>query len=155
GWDKTWEYLEQLGEYVSNYPTGTGQVVSNMADGTWTLIPTTTGWDINPRAEGSLPEWIEAAAFDDFTWVTDAHYAVVPQGQSADRLSAVLLLLQDMLTPEQNAKAYDHGYFYPGPAVKDATLDLAPQESQDVIAEFGRDWYDDLIEKMPKETPLT
>ncbi|MCW4459134.1 extracellular solute-binding protein [Microbacterium sp. MPKO10] len=155
GWDKTWEYLEQLGEYVSNYPTGTGQVVSNMADGTWTLIPTTTGWDINPRAEGSLPEWIEAAAFDDFTWVTDAHYAVVPKGQSADKLSAILLLLQDMLTPEQNAKAYDHGYFYPGPAVKDATLDLAPQESQDVIAEFGRDWYDDLIEKMPKETPLT
>ena len=24
-----------------------------------------------------------------------------------------------MLTPEQQAKAYDEGYFYPGPAVKD------------------------------------
>lgn len=139
---------------MSNYPTGTGQVISNMADGTWEMIPTTTGWDINPRAEGSEPEWIEAAPFDDFTWVTDAHYAVVPKGQSADKLSAILNLLQDMLTPEQNAKAYDTGYFYPGPAVEGATLDKAPQESQDVIKEFGRDWYDDLIEKMPKETPL-
>lgn len=72
--------------------------------------------------------------------MTDAHYAVVPKGQSADKISAILLMLQDMLTPEQNAKAHDSGYFYPGPAVEDATLDKAPQKSQDTIAEFGRDW---------------
>lgn len=154
GWDKTWAYLEELGQTIDNYPTGTGQVITNIADGTWNLIPTTTGWDIEPRAVGKQPETIEAAPFDDFTWVTDAHYAVVPKGQSADKLSAILLLVQDILTPEQNAKAYDSGYFYPGPAVEGATLDLAPQESQDLLAEFGRDWYDDLIEEMPKETPL-
>ena len=39
-------------QYVDNYPTGTGQVISNMADGTWAMIPTTTGWDIEPRADG-------------------------------------------------------------------------------------------------------
>ncbi|SDC63188.1 putative spermidine/putrescine transport system substrate-binding protein [Sanguibacter gelidistatuariae] len=150
GWDKTWAYLKELGATIDNYPTGTGQVISNMADGTWSMIPTTTGWDINPRATGQLPKEFEAAAFDDFTWVTDAHYAVVPRGQSADKMSATLLLLQYMLTPEINAMAYDHGYFYPGPSVKGATLDMAPQASQDVIAEFGRSWYDDLIEEMPK-----
>ena len=62
---------------------------------------------------------------------------------SADKLSAILLLLQDILTPETNAMAYDTGYFYPGPSVKGATLDKAPQDSQDVIKKFGRDWYDD------------
>lgn len=154
GWDKTWAYLEELGQTIDNYPTGTGQVITNVADGTWNLIPTTTGWDIEPRAIGTQPATIEAAPFDDFTWVTDAHYAVVPKGQSADKMSAILLLLQDMLTPEQNAKAYDSGYFYPGPAVEGATLDMAPQESQDLIAEFGRDWYDALIEEKPKATPL-
>src|SRR5665647_3566767 len=82
GWDKTWAYLKDLGQYVKNYPTGTGQVISNMADGTWAMIPTTTGWDINPRALGQEPTTIAAAPFDKFTWVTDAHYAVVPQGQS-------------------------------------------------------------------------
>ena len=56
--------------------------------------------------------------------------------------------------PEVNAMAYDHGYFYPGPSVEGATLDLAPEESQQVIEEFGRDWYDDLIESMPTTTPL-
>jgi putative spermidine/putrescine transport system substrate-binding protein len=154
GWDKTWAYLKQLGLTINNYPTGTGQVISNMADGTWSMIPTTTGWDIEPRATAKMPTSIEAAPFDDFTWVTDAHYAVVPQGQTADKMSAILLLLQDILTPETNAMAYDTGYFYPGPAIEGATLDKAPQASQDIIAEFGRDWYDDLIEEMPKAAPL-
>ncbi|WP_024287436.1 extracellular solute-binding protein [Cellulomonas sp. KRMCY2] len=154
GWDKTWAYLKELGQTIDSYPTGTGQVISNMADGTWALIPTTTGWDINPRALGQEPPTIEAAPFDDFTWVTDAHYAAVPQGQTPDKLSAILNLLQYILTPETNAMAYDTGYFYPGPSIEGATLDLAPQESQDVVAEFGRDWYDDLIEEMPKATPL-
>jgi len=69
-------------------------------------------------------------------------------------MSAILNLLQFILTPETNAMAYDAGYFYPGPSIEGATLDLAPQESQDIIAQFGRDWYDDLIEEMPKTTPL-
>jgi putative spermidine/putrescine transport system substrate-binding protein len=155
GWDKTWAYLKDNGQYVNNYPTGTAQDITNMADESWGLIPTTTGWDINPRALDQEPNTIEAAPFDKFTWVTDAHYAVVPKGQSADKLSAILLLLQDILTPETNAMAYDAGYFYPGPSVKGATLDKAPQASQDVIEKFGRDWYDDLIESAPKATPLT
>lgn len=154
GWDNTWAYLKQLGQTIDNYPTGTGQVITNISDGTWNMIPTTTGWDIEPRAVGTEPATIQAAPFDDFTWVTDAHYAAIPKGQSADKLSAILLLLQDILTPEQNAKAYDSGYFYPGPAIEGATIDKAPQESQDLIAEFGRDWYDDLIDEMPKATPL-
>ena len=155
GWDKTWAYLKDIGQYVNNYPTGTGQVITNMADESWGLIPTTTGWDINPRALDQEPNTILAAPFDKFTWVTDAHYAVVPKGQSADKLSAILLLLQDILTPQTNAMAYDSGYFYPGPSIKGATLDKAPQASQDVIEKFGRDWYDDLIESAPKATPLT
>src|ERR1035437_4142320 len=101
GWAKTWAYLKDLGSTINNYPTGTGQVISNMADGTWDL------------------------------------------------------LLQNMLTPDQNAKAYDSGYFYPGPAITGATLDKAPKASQDVIAKYGRTWYDPLIAKMPKATPLT
>ena len=155
GWDKTWAYLKDLGSTITTYPTGTGQVISNMADGTWAMVPTTTGWDINPRALGQEPKTIAAAPFDNFTWVTDAHYAVIPKGQSADKVSAILNLLQYMLSPEVNAMAYDTGYFYPGPAVKGATLDKAPDKSQQTIKDFGRDWYDALIDKMPKAVPLT
>lgn len=155
GWAKTWAYLKDLGQYINNYPTGTGALISNMADGTVAMVPTTTGWDINPRALGQEPATIEAAAFSNFTWVTDAQYAVVPKGQSPDKMAAILDLLQYMLTPDVNAMAYDTGYFYPGPAVKGATLDKAPQKSQDVIKKFGRSWYDALIAKEPKAVPLT
>ena len=62
--------------------------------------------------------------------MTDAHYAAIPKGVSADKQAAVLALLAFMLTPEQQAKAYDTGYFYPGPAIKGVTLDMAPQQSQ-------------------------
>lgn len=154
GWDKTWAYLDELNQYIDNYPTGTGQAVSNMADGTWTMMPITMGWDVESRADGRAPAGLEVAQFAEYTWVSDSHYALMPRGLSPDKQSAILLLLNDLLTPEQNAKAYDNGYHYPGPVVAGATLELAPAESQQVIAEFGRDWYDDAIAAHDSAVPL-
>jgi putative spermidine/putrescine transport system substrate-binding protein len=59
-----------------------------------------------------------------------------------------------MLTPPQQAKAYDKGYFYPGPAVKDVPLSMAPQASQQAIGEYGRPEYEQLIAGNPLEVPL-
>jgi putative spermidine/putrescine transport system substrate-binding protein len=59
-----------------------------------------------------------------------------------------------MLKPEQQAIAYDDGYFYPGPAVKDVPVTLAPKESQEVLKEFGRPDYDKLIAQYPVVAPL-
>ncbi|WP_330273681.1 extracellular solute-binding protein [Lentzea sp. NBC_00516] len=154
GWDKTWAYLKELGQYVDNYPGGTTDVMKNLANGTSWMVASTTGWDINPRVLGSVPEGMKIATFKDFHWVTDAHYAVIPKGVSADVLSANLALIKFMLEPRQQAKAYDKGYFYPGPAVKGVTLDMAPKESQEAIAKFGRAEYDRLIEENPKEQSL-
>ena len=50
----------------------------------------------------------------------------------------VLDLMAFLLTPEAQAYTYDKGYFYPGPAVKDVPLSMAPKESQDAIKEYGR-----------------
>jgi putative spermidine/putrescine transport system substrate-binding protein len=86
--------------------------------------------------------------------VTDAHYAAIPKGVSADKQAALLALIQFMLTPEQQAKAYDAGYFYPGPAIEGVTLDMAPPESQQVIQQYGRPEYEALIANNPKATPL-
>jgi putative spermidine/putrescine transport system substrate-binding protein len=154
GWDKTWEYLAELGQNIEYYPTGTGATMKELGDGSRDMIVSTTGWDINPRVLGTVPAHMETTTLDGFHWVTDAHYAVVPRGVSEDVLSANLALIEWMLQPEQQAKAYDKGYFYPGPAVKDVTLDMAPQESQDAIEKFGRPEYDQLIEDNPQETSL-
>jgi len=101
-----------------------------------------------------VPENFKTTALKGFTWVTDAQYAAVPKGVSADKMAAILQVLQYALTPEQQAKTFDTGYFYPGPAIKDVTVDLAPQASKDVIAKFGRPEYDALIKDNPKATPI-
>lgn len=154
GWDKTWAYLAELDQYVEYYPTGTTATMTNLANGSAQIIASTTGWDINPRALGTVPAGFEVGSLDNFTWVTDSHYAVIPKGVSEDKQSAVLALIEWMLTPEQQAKAYDAGYFYPGPAIEGVTVDMAPEESQQIIEEFGREEYEALIEDNPKVTPL-
>ncbi len=128
--------------------------MKDLANGTVNIVASTTGWDINPRVLGTVPASAKVSTLKGFHWVTDAHYAVIPKGASADQQAAVLQLVQFMLTKEQQAKAYDDGYFYPGPAVKDVTLSMAPQKSQDAIAKFGRPEYDAMIQDNPKEIPL-
>ena len=63
----------------------------------------------------------------------------IPKGVPDDKIA--VLLAADVATCSSRSSrpsTYDKGYFYPGPAVKDVTLAMAPQESQDVLKEFGR-----------------
>ncbi|WP_326999895.1 extracellular solute-binding protein [Dactylosporangium sp. NBC_01737] len=154
GWEKTWAYLTELNKYVELYPSSTSETMKSLANGSAKIIATTTGWDINPRVLGQVPKEAKIGSLNGFHWVTDAHYAVVPKGVSADKQAAILLLLQHMLTPQQQAKAYDKGYFYPGPAVKDVPLSMAPADSQKAITDYGRAEYDQLIAGNPLEVPL-
>ena len=101
-----------------------------------------------------MPADAKVTSLKGFHWVSDAHYAVVPKGVKADHQAAVLLLLDWMLQPDQQAKAFDSGYFYPGPAIKDVTIDQAPEASRKAIEEFGRPEYDALIADNPIEVPL-
>jgi putative spermidine/putrescine transport system substrate-binding protein len=154
GWSKTWAYLAELNKYVTLYPSTTSETMKNLANGSAKIIASTTGWDINPRVLGTVPKEARVGTLQGFHWVTDAHYAVIPKGVPVDQQAAVLNLLKDMLTPQQQAKAYDKGYFYPGPAVKDVTLSMAPQESQQAINDYGRPEYEQLIANNPLEVPL-
>jgi len=128
--------------------------VKELGEGTRAMTVTTTGWDINPRVLGTVPEEAKVGKIDGFHWVADAHYMIVPKGISDDKLAVLLNLMSYMLTPEAQAYTYDEGYFYPGPAVKDVPITMAPQESQDAIKQFGRPEYADWIANNPIEVPL-
>src|SRR5215212_9432839 len=154
GWDKTWVYLKQLGECIEYYPSGTGATMKELGEGSRDMIASTTGWDINPRVLGTVPKEAKVTALKGFHWVTDAHYMVVPKGVSDEHLAVVLDLMAYLLTPEAQAYTYDEGYFYPGPAVKDVPLSMAPKESQDAIKEYGRPEYDIWLAKYPHTQPL-
>ena len=154
GWDKTWAYLKAIGENIEYYPSGTGAVMKELGEGSRDMTVTTTGWDINPRVLGVVPKEAKVGAIKGFHWVTDAHYMCVPKGVPNEKLAVLLDLMSFLLTKPQQAYTYDEGYFYPGPAVKGVTLDMAPEESQKAIKEFGRPEYDKLIADNPIETPL-
>jgi len=154
GWDKTWAYLKELNACIEYYPTGTGIVMKELGEGSRDMTPTVTGWDINPRALGIVPKSYQVAAFDNLTWVNDTQYLMVPKGLSADKLAVVLDLMAYLLKPQQQALTYDKGYFYPGPAVKDVPLSMAPAESQEVIKEYGRPEYAEWTAKFPHVQPL-
>jgi putative spermidine/putrescine transport system substrate-binding protein len=155
GWDKTWAYLKELGQYVEYYPTGTGATMKEFGDGSRDIIISTTGWDINPRVLGIVPKEAKIQTLKGFHWVSDAQYMYVPKGVSNEKLAVVLDLISHTMTPQQQAFTYDEGYFYPGPAVKDVPLSMAPESSQKAIAEYGRPEYADLIANNKIEVPLT
>jgi putative spermidine/putrescine transport system substrate-binding protein len=154
GWTKTWAYLKELDKYIEYYPSGTTQTMKELGEGGRDIILSTTGWDINPRVLGQVPKDVKVGALNGFTWVTDAHYMVVPKGISGEKLHVLTDLMKFALTPEQQAITYDKGYFYPGPAAKGVTINMAPAESQKVIQEFGRPEYEALIADNPKAPPL-
>ena len=154
GWDKTWAYLAELGKYIEYYPSGTGAVMKELGDGSRDMTVTTTGWDINPRALGVVPAEYQVAALTGFHWVGDAHYLCIPKGVAPAKQAVLLDLISFLLTKPSQAITYDKGYFYPGPAVADVPLSMAPEASQQVIAEFGRPVYAKLMAEVPVELPL-
>lgn len=154
GWEKTWVYLKALNTCIEYYPGGTGATMKELGEGSRYMTVSVTGWDINPRALGVVPKEFKVAAFKNMTWVNDTQYMMTPKGVAKEKIDIVLDLMGYLLKPEQQALTYDKGYFYPGPAVKNVPLSMAPQASQDVIKEFGRAEYADWIAKNPHVQPL-
>jgi putative spermidine/putrescine transport system substrate-binding protein len=154
GWDKTWAYLKELNSCIEYYPTGTGAVMKELGEGSRDMTVTMTGWDLNPRILGIVPKSYKVAPFKGMTWVNDAHYMVIPKGVAQEKIPVILDLMAFMLTPEAQAYTYDKGYFYPGPAVKNVPLSMAPKESQDAIKEFGRPEYDQWLKEFPHTQSL-
>ena len=154
GWDQTWSYLKELGQYIEYYPAGTGATMKELGEGSRDMIPSQMGWDINPRALGVVPKEAKVFFLNGYHWIMDAHYLCIPKGVSNDKVAVLIDFLNYMLSPPAQAMTYDDGYFYPGPAVKDVPLSMAPEASQRVIQEYGRAEYANEITSHPQEIPL-
>ena len=154
GWDKTWAYLKELGQYIEYYPSGTGAVMKELGEGSRDMTPSQMGWDINPRVLGVVPKEAKVYFLKGYHWVLDAHYMCIPKGVAPEKLAVLIDMLNYLLSKEAQATTYDLGYFYPGPAVKDVPLSMAPEDSQKAIKEFGRDEYAAAINAAPQELPL-
>jgi len=154
GWDKTWAYLKELNTCIEYYPTGTAATMKELGEGSRDMTVTMTGWDINPRVLGIVPKDFKVTPLKGMTWVNDAHYMVVPKGVPPEKLAVLIDVMAFMLTPEAQAYTYDKGYFYPGPAVKNVPLSMAPKESQDALREYGRPEYEKWLAEFPHTQSL-
>jgi putative spermidine/putrescine transport system substrate-binding protein len=153
-WTKVWPYYQELGQYVQYYPTGTAGTFQELGQGARTIAASTMGWDLNVRALGVVPKDFGAFAFENERLIADTQYICVPKGNAPEMLGLVLDLIAWVLRPEQQAKTYDAGYFYPGPAVKGVTLAMAPKADQDQVTPVRRSSFDELIKTRPVEIPL-
>jgi len=154
GWDKTWAYLKDLNSCIEYYPTGTAATMKELGEGSRDMTVSMTGWDINPRVLGIVPKDFKVTPLKGMTWINDAHYMVVPKGVPPEKLAVIVDVMAFMLTPEAQAYTYDKGYFYPGPAVKNVPLSMAPKESQDALREYGRPEYEKWLAEFPHTQSL-
>ena len=155
GWDKSWAYLEAIGESVDYYPPGTAVTMKELGEGTRDIITTACGWDLNPRVLGIVPKEAKVFMLDGTHWLPDAHFMAIPKGVAPEKIAVGVRLMAFLLQPAQQALTYDKGYLYPGPVIADAPLSMAPKESQDVVAEFGRPEYEAWFHDRPVAAPLT
>jgi putative spermidine/putrescine transport system substrate-binding protein len=154
GWDKTWAFLQEIDKSIEYYTPGTAALIKEYGQGGRDMTVTTVGWDIQMRSSQTVPKHFKTAFLKDFVWVADAHFMLVPKGLDADRLAVVLDMMAWALKPDQQAYAYTTGGFYPGPAIKGVTLDKAPAEVREPLAEFLRPEYDPAIAKGKTVPPL-
>ncbi len=98
GWEKTWSYLRELGQYIEYYPSGTGATMKELGEGSCDIIISTTGWDINPRVLGIVPKEAKIQTRRGFRWVIDGQYMAIPTGLSKEKETALIELVNFMLT---------------------------------------------------------
>jgi len=154
GWDKTWAYLKDLDSCIAYYPSGTGATLKELAEGSRDIVATTAGFDVNARYLGIVPEEYKIAALKGFHWIGDGNYVAIPKGVAPEKVEVLLQLMAYMLQPAQQALMFDHGYMYPGPAIRDVPIGTAPADSQETFKTFGRAEYQGLIADNPIEPPL-
>jgi putative spermidine/putrescine transport system substrate-binding protein len=153
-WDKTWAFLKELDNYIDYYPSGTAITFKELGEGTRWIIASHLGWDMNQRILATIPANYQAFFLDNTTWVTDTQFMAIPKGLDKDRLAVTIELMKWLMTPAQQAVTYDNAYFYPGPAIKGVTLEMAPAENQKAIRPAIRPAYEQAIVKLPNTTQL-
>jgi putative spermidine/putrescine transport system substrate-binding protein len=151
GWDKSWDFLKEVGKSIEYYPTGTAITLKEFAQGQRWMIAGIMEWDMKPRAQSVIPPDSKIAVLDNTTFVVDGHYWAIPKGVPQDQIDVILDLMKFMWKPEQQALTWSA---FIGPVVKAATIASAPKSIQDEVKEFWRPEYDQIGTKWKVSPPL-
>jgi putative spermidine/putrescine transport system substrate-binding protein len=151
GWEKSWDFLKELGKSIEYYPTGTAITLKEFAQGQRWMIAGIMEWDMKPRAQSVIPPDSKISIMENTTFVVDGHYWCIPKGVPQDHVDIIIDLMKFMWTPEQQALTWSA---FIGPVVKSATIASAPKNIQDDVKEFWRPEYDQIGTKWKVSPPL-
>jgi len=151
GWDKSWDFLKELGKSVEYYPTGTAITLKEFAQGQRWMIAGIMEWDMKPRAQSVIPPESKITILQNTTFVVDGHYWCIPTGVPPEQVAVILDLMKFMRKPEQQVLSWT-GFI--GPTISAATMDKAPKDIQELVKEFWRPEYDEVGTKWKVSAPL-
>ena len=151
GWEKSWDFLKELGKSIEYYPTGTAITLKEFAQGQRWIIAGIMEWDMKPRAQSVIPPDSKISIMENTTFVVDGHYWCIPKGVPRDQIDIIVDLMKFMWTPEQQALTWSA---FIGPVVKSATIASAPKNIQDDVKEFWRPEYDQIGTTWKVSPPL-
>ncbi len=155
GWANTWQFLKDIQPYTLTNPAKTGETISDLANGTVSMIASTFGWDLNPKILKQEPGTMKTFELQGTKFVPDGAFVEVPKGLDADTEIVVHNLIKYLLSPAAQAQTYDNGYFYPGPAIQGVPLTDAPQTAQMQVSQYLSPDYANWIANTTVVTPLT
>ena len=154
GWSKTWAYLQELGKNVSSYPASSTLLAQQFGGGQVDLIPTIIAHDISNRKSGTWPADTNIATFQDQNWISDGHFAMIPNGVSPATVYVVDQIISELVKPDPQALRLTTGVLTT--ANKDVTVENGGQAVTDFVQQWGRpDFYPKALESGTVQTPLT
>lgn len=154
GWSKTWAYLQQLGQYVSSYPTSSTILAQQFGAGQLDVIPTIIAHDVSNRKAGTWPANTGIALFSDQNWISDGHYAMIPAGVSPQTLYVDLKLESYMVSAPAQQMRLTTGVLTT--ANKNVTAQNSGAAVTAYIAQWGRpDFFPSALASGEVRTPLT
>lgn len=154
GWAKTWAYLEQLGQYISSYPTSSTLLAQQFGSGQLDVIPTIIAHDISYRKSGTYPAHTGIALFTDQNWISDGHFAMIPSGVNPQTLYVDLKLESFMVSAKAQAMRLTTGVLTS--ANKSVTIDNSGPAVTAFVQQWGRpDFYPTALTTGTVRTPLT
>lgn len=136
GWNKTWDYLAELGRYSAAYPPSSTIMNKQLADGSVWIVPTSTWSDFNNHRENVWGPETDVGIFSNQAWIMDGHFMLVPRGVSPETLYVDLAFMSWVLQPAQQLRTYESGSI--SPAVTNAPLTQASAAARQTVAKFGR-----------------
>lgn len=126
--DKTWTYLEEIGETIDNYPAKTSDSFNALYDGAVDIIPHFPLWFGNLQVQGTVPPNIKAVKLTDTTQIVDSQFLVMLKDLPEDRKKAALEFMEFATSKEAQAQGLSVGF---SPANTEATADLLSPENKE------------------------